>query len=125
MVPYKGYLIDTYADIVQMASGFGAGVQGPKMQVWRTRIIEATTGAITMLPEGSSEQKAKIHIDTLLDPTGKIKEREYVYNVIKATKAEIADIESNIEHEQKCLASLSEQLERLKAEHKALGGSDE
>jgi hypothetical protein len=125
MKPYKGYLIEQYADIIKMASGFGPSVPGPTMTVWKTRIINGSTGEIIILPDGTDERQAKLEIDRRIDPKSKEVEREYLYKTIKATKDHILIEEDLIAKSKANIVKLTEELERLKAEYKAAGGQDE
>lgn len=125
MKPYKGYLIDVFSKTVTMPSGFGLAVPGPSMLVWASRAIEATTGAITVFPDGSDENTAKRWIDETTDPTGKIKERAYLADLIRSIYKQIGQTEEDIEYQTASLASLKGQLERLKSEYKDAGGTDE
>lgn len=125
MKPYKGYLIEVYADIVKMPSGFGPSVPGPTATVWKCRIIEAATGKVTMLRDGATEKDAIAEIERMIDPKSKIVEREYLANMIKSTKEHIAIEEDLIAKSKNNIVKLTEELERLKAEYKAAGGEDE
>jgi hypothetical protein len=125
MKPYKGYLIEIYPEIVKMASGFGVNVPGPTMTVWKCRLINAQTGAITVLRDGSSERDAIAEIERLIDPKSKVVEREYLANMIKSTKTHIQIEQDLIEKSSANIVKLTEELERLKAEYKAAGGEDE
>lgn len=120
MTPYKGYLIDTYSVIVETPSGY-AGVPSIKTNVWKTRIIEASTGKISVFDD---ETLARLAIDLVTDPTGNEKKRQGLINQIKYAEAEIADQLDLLAEENEKLERNRFWLAEKKADLAALEASD-
>lgn len=122
MIPYKGFLIETYPEVVKTPNGFGDYIVS---STWRVRYINGASGREYIMPFAATERDAKVEIDKLTDPTGKATEREYLAGVIKSVKEEIIRRETDILDHQGLVVKLKEQLERLKAEYVIAGGLDE